>query len=97
VGAKVRNLTASTSLTHSSGYDLDPAIGFQTHVGSFDTVDLFFQYDLDGTGMWDKDLSFTLNVSNLFDKDPPFFNQDPGYANGFTLGRLIQIGARKRF
>jgi hypothetical protein len=30
-------------------------------------------------------------------EDPPFFNQDPGYTNGFTIGRLIQLGISKRF
>jgi iron complex outermembrane receptor protein len=39
----------------------------------------------------------TLNVSNLFNQDPPFYNADPGYANGSTLGRLIQFGIRKKF
>src|SRR5690606_36928397 len=48
-----------------------------------------------------------IDVNNIFDKDPPFFNGNTagigvggwGY-NGFTsnpIGRLISVGARARF
>ena len=51
--------------------------------------------------MFTKNLSFTLNVNNLFDQDPPFllrnnFNEQ-GYANGFTLGRMFIFGVSKQF
>ena len=99
LGAQVGNLTGSARLNHSQGYDLFPAVGSQTHVNSFNTVDLFFSYDFEGTGVL-KDLSLTLNVNNVFDQDPPFYNANNsfnnGYANGSTLGRLVQFGIRKK-
>jgi iron complex outermembrane receptor protein len=95
LGAQVGNLTGSARLNHSRGYDVFPALGAQTHVNSFNTVDLFFSYDFKGTGVL-QDLSLTLNVNNVFDQDPPFYNQNNGYTNGSTLGRLVQFGIRKR-
>jgi iron complex outermembrane receptor protein len=96
LGAKIDDLTATASLNHSGGYGLSPAVNGQGHVKSYNTVDLFFAYDLKGDGLA-RNLSLTLNVSNLFNQDPPFYNADPGYANGSTLGRLIQFGIRKKF
>ncbi|HEV2597842.1 TonB-dependent receptor domain-containing protein [Sphingopyxis sp.] len=100
-GARVGKLSGSVTASHSGGYDINPTIvnplfGTQTHVKSFTTVDLFFEYDLADTGIL-KDASLTLNVSNLFDTDPPVYYADNGYTNGGTFGRLVQIGIRKRF
>ena len=48
-----------------------------------------------------KDLSFTLNVDNLFEQAPPrFFGTGPnqnGHANGFSIGRMFVIGIAKAF
>lgn len=48
-----------------------------------------------------KDLSFTLNVDNLFEQAPPRFlrtgtNQN-GHASGFSFGRMFVIGIAKAF
>jgi iron complex outermembrane receptor protein len=110
MGANIENLRAQISLNHTQGYKLNPAVGptnpgtapQQTRVGSYDVVGLFFEYDMRGAG-WLKDLSFTLNVDNVFDRDPPRFEQQSitlynmGYANGNTLGRFIQFGVGKQF
>ena len=103
VGGQFGNLTASAAWNHTEGYDLNPPVttaqfGSQTHVGSFDTVDLFFQYDLGKRGFLDG-LSLTLNVENVLDEEPPFYNGSDfaslsGYANGSTLGRLALLGVR---
>lgn len=73
----------------------------QDRVGDFNTVNLFFKYEVPSESILLRDLEFTLNVNNLFDKDPPEFrsigNSQPGYANGFTLGRLVQFGISKKF
>ena len=85
---------------HSSGFDVIRIVTRpQDHVGAFDTFNLFFKYDVPGESMLLKDLSFTLNVNNVFDKDPPVnkLSTDNGFANGFTLGRLIQFGVSKKF
>ena len=72
----------------------------QDRVGDFNTVNLFFKYDVSGDSFLLRDLSFTLNVNNVFNTNPPIFrsigNQRAGYDNGFTLGRLIQIGISKK-
>jgi iron complex outermembrane receptor protein len=45
----------------------------------------------------------TLNVDNLLDKDPPFYNGCVGgagvcgFTNGSTLGRLVTFGLRTHF
>jgi iron complex outermembrane receptor protein len=102
LGATVGNFTAQSTLTHNGGYRLGTPAGTQTEVGSFSVVDLFFAYNFEGDGVLGG-TSLTLNVNNVFDQDPPFFNGCTqfssycGFANGSTLGRLVQFGIRKRF
>lgn len=109
LGATVGGFTARATYSHREGYSLNPVVGAtgsrfpaQSRVEGFDTVDLFFAYDVKGQGLL-SDLSFTLNVNNLFDQDPPFYNEPSpifnaaGYTNGSTLGRFIQFGVRKKF
>ncbi|MDB5725132.1 MAG: hypothetical protein JWQ16_1886 [Novosphingobium sp.] len=74
----------------------------QDRVGAFNTVNLFFKYDVPAESSLLKDLELTLNLNNVFDTDPPIFsnvgaNTGAGYANGFTLGRLVQFGVSKKF
>jgi iron complex outermembrane recepter protein len=93
---------ALATWNHTDGYNIlpTPSVPVQTHVGSFNTVDLFFKYDLPGEGIF-KDLSFTLNIDNVFDQDPPVLLRnnpnDTGFGNGFTLGRLFNFGVSKKF
>lgn len=96
VGAQVGNVGATVNWSHSAGFDLSPAVATQQHVSAFNTVDLYFTYDVNGSGLA-QDLQFTAYVGNLFDQDPPYFASSPGYANGATVGRLVQIGVRKKF
>ena len=107
IGASTDNLTGRLTWNHSDGYSLSTAAAGtagppQTEVDAFNTVDLFLSYDLQGVG-WRDGVSFTLNVGNVFDEDPPFYNgtqtlsSASGYANGSTLGRFFQIGVRKTF
>jgi iron complex outermembrane receptor protein len=97
--------TVATNLNHTGGYRLDPAVGIepqQTHVGSFDVINLAVKYEFHGFHAL-KGMSLSLNIDNLFDQDPPEFretNIDPmlsGYANGATLGRLVRFGIAKQF
>ncbi len=87
---------------HTSGFDIvaTASTPVQNSVAGYSTFDAFFKYDVRGEGVF-KDLSFTLNVNNIFDKNPPvLFRNNPnefGYANGFTLGRLFKIGISKKF
>lgn len=102
-GADFGDLSATASLNHRQGYDLNPAItttrfGTQREVDSFTTVDLFLNYDL--PSYFGDESALTLNVDNLFDEDPPFFSgaglSAGGFTNGSTLGRLVTLGIRTK-
>lgn len=92
LGAKVGDFTARASLNHRSGYPIISTT--QSEVSAFNTVDLFFAYDLGGLL---KDTMLTVNVDNVFDQDPPYLDSSTGYTNGFTLGRLVSFGVRTKF
>ncbi len=106
LGGTFGGLRAQVSLNHSAGYDLLPSVGVgttQTRVNSFNVVDLFFKYDVEGDGALGG-LSLTLNINNVLDQDPPVFllqqSLTPGtngFANGRTLGRFVQFGISKKF
>ncbi len=103
LGANIGNLRAQATWNHSQGYNLIPVASSlnQAKVGSYNLINLFFQYKVPGESAIARDLSFTLNVDNLFDKDPPLFrgadNSLFGVRNGFTLGRLVKFGVSKKF
>ncbi|MEC8179907.1 MAG: hypothetical protein VX072_09580, partial [Pseudomonadota bacterium] len=82
-------------VNHNSGFELALPLTAggvtQTEVDSFTTVDLFASYTL-GSFAGRRDARLTLNIDNIFDAEPPFYNSDPGYINGATRGRLIQVG-----
>ena len=104
-GAQVQKLHAEVNLNHTQGYSLYPAVGVapqQTHVASFDVMNLFFRYDIDGIPTL-KNLGVTLNVDNVMDRAPPQYRQQSinpsadGFANGLTIGRLVQLGFDAKF
>jgi len=103
LGADIGNLRAQVTWNYSQGYDIVPtALNLQqSHVGSFNLFNLFFQYKFAGEGWAEKDLALTLNVDNLFDQDPPLLrgagNSMFGAANGFTIGRFVRFGISKKF
>jgi iron complex outermembrane recepter protein len=103
IGANVGALRAEATLNHTGGYDIVPttSVPVQDHVGAFNTVDLFFKYDIPGDSPILRDLSLTLNVRNLLDQSPPLLFRtsvsDKGFANGFSLGRMFILGASKKF
>jgi iron complex outermembrane recepter protein len=102
LGTKVGDFFARATLQHTSGYEVaaSPAALNQTEIGSFNVVNFAFSYDINGASAL-KDVQLTLNVDNAFDQDPPRYNgvintSLPGFS-GFTLGRMVQLGLRKRF
>jgi iron complex outermembrane receptor protein len=105
LGTTIDGFRGQVTWLRTGGYDIVPTVANlqQSHVASFNTINLFFQYNFNGEGVM-KDLSLTLNVDNLFDQDPPLYRgggssgATGGYGtNGFTLGRLFQFGIQKRF
>jgi iron complex outermembrane receptor protein len=94
-GGTIGDFTALAKLNYRDGY---PILGLpsQSRISSFTTVDLFFSYALPDKGAL-KGTMLTLNVDNVFDRDPPYSDTLAGYANGSTLGRLVSVGLRKKF
>jgi iron complex outermembrane receptor protein len=105
-GTDSGNLRSQLTWNHTAGYAVTETSNvLQNHVGSFEIFNLFFNYQFNGVGLT-KDLALSLNVGNLFDRNPPVYKfttstfgaaGGAGYANGFTLGRLIQAGFDKKF
>jgi iron complex outermembrane recepter protein len=95
----VRCDTTTTPACTPSTTGLPTTAGvLQDRVGAYDTVNLFFKYTVPEDSVALRDLELTLNINNVFDNDPPFYrNVGSGYANGFTLGRLVQFGVTKKF
>jgi iron complex outermembrane receptor protein len=87
--------TARATYSYRDGY---PVLGLvnQTQVGSFAPTDLYFGYDFAGEG-WLSDTTLSLHLDNVFDRDPPYINNNTGNGNGSTFGRLIGVGFRKAF
>jgi iron complex outermembrane receptor protein len=73
-------------------------VGGGDWVEPYVTVDLHVQHDFTGGGWLDKS-SLYVDVTNLFNANPPFYNSTVGYDTFQTspIGRLIGIGARKKF
>ncbi len=67
-------------------------------VDANNTFDLHVAYDMDGEGIT-KGVQLYLDVNNVTDKEPPFYNNTAGYDtfSGNPLGRVTSIGARKKF
>jgi iron complex outermembrane receptor protein len=74
-------------------------IGGGDSVAANDTFDLHLQYELQRDVPWVAGTQVYVDVQNLFDKQPPFYNSASGYdpfgAN--PIGRVVSIGARKTF
>jgi iron complex outermembrane receptor protein len=104
VGLRNGGLRTQLTLNHTDGYKVTrSATLHQDSVGSYDVLNAFVSYEFTdgelGLGSFSDGLELSLNVQNVFDDAPPIFRQDgsPGFTNGNTLGRLIQIGIRKDF
>lgn len=102
LGLDVGSLRGQVSWNHTAGFDVVRTNTLpQDHVKSFNTFDLFFKYDVPGDSLLLRDLSFTLNVNNMLDQDPPVYKLrgQGGFLNGhgFTVGRQFVFGISKKF
>jgi iron complex outermembrane receptor protein len=69
------------------------------NVGAYDTFDIHVAYDFQNKQGWQSGAQVYLDVQNIGDKAPPFYNSVAGY-DTFTanpIGRIVSIGARKKF
>jgi iron complex outermembrane receptor protein len=95
LGWQLGGFGARATAYYSGGY---PVLGLapQTRVASFMPIDFFLNYDLSSGGLL-RDTSLLLNLQNAFNRAPPYYNANPGVANGTTYGRLLSLGFRKKF
>lgn len=94
VGWAREGMRGNLRVKYSAGFDSNPATGAanQTSVDDFVVADLHLALDVDDS------LTFSVNVENLLDEEPPEWrlNQQPAY--GFwTLGRVVKVGISKTF
>jgi iron complex outermembrane receptor protein len=107
LGVDIGGFRAQATWDHASGFKTTPTAANlqQDRVKAFDVFNLFFRYEMAGNSKMLNDLAFTINVDNVFDKAPPLYrgtysgggNTSLGFANGFTLGRLVRVGISKKF
>lgn len=100
----LQELEAAAFVNYTGEYKNILAVPTQ-EVSSYATVDLHVGYDLGGAirANWSKGLVVALDVTNAFDKDPPFVNiaESPNGGGGFDptaanpIGRLIGFSVRK--
>jgi iron complex outermembrane receptor protein len=95
---------AGVFVNYTNGYKF---LGTPVNIGSYTTVDLHAAYTLnkDGSDPWTRDIQFGLDVSNLFDENPPFVNSAPTTSGGGgwdpqsanPIGRVVSISVEKKF
>jgi iron complex outermembrane receptor protein len=94
-GVSIDAFAVELTVNHNAAADVQGIVG-QTEIDSFTTVNLFAAYDLSFGGVL-SDTTLTVNLDNLLDETPPYYNAAGGTANGATLGRMISVGIRKTF
>lgn len=103
IGFDIGKFRAQALWNHTAGYAITPTTSapVQGEVGAFNTIDLFFKYDVPGDSAILKNLSLTLNVKNVGDQAPPVLLRnnpnESGFANGFSIGRMFVFGVQKKF
>ena len=102
VGAQVGNLYARATWNRSGGYKIPANAGnaFQSNVAPFNVVNLAFVYTPKATNGALEGTTFSLNIDNITDAKPPYYNGTNGGGSGFagfTLGRFAQLGVTKKF
>jgi iron complex outermembrane receptor protein len=68
--------------------------GFQ-HVGSLQTFDVNMGYTLPDE--WLDGTTVSLNITNLLDTPPPFFDNAAGFTNGSQIGRILAVSMTKKW
>jgi len=94
LGYQLNDVRAQLIVRTNDGYTV--SAGSQTRISSFTVADLSFGWDVGGDGLLAGTL-LSLNLDNVLNRNPPFFNNAEGYANGSTLGRTVTVGVQKRF
>lgn len=89
---------ATLAVNYAGSYR-DVASQPERRVGSWTTYDLQLRYDWDQQSGWLSDSAVSLTIQNLFDKDPPFLNNQLGIGydqeNADPAGRFIRLYFKK--
>ena len=94
-----RNWSNNAIVAPVRGADGLPTGAGGDKVKSLTTVDLHVDYDLPAMGFLPK-TNVYLDVTNLFDKEPPFYNAGNGGYDQFggnPIMRVVAVGARVKF
>ncbi len=106
VGWNIGALSAIAFVNFENSYTNTQVTPIET-IASYTTVDLNVIYDLGKaiSSTLTRNMSVTLHIDNVFDRDPPYVNIpiganggggfDPGAAS--PIGRLISVALRKKF
>jgi iron complex outermembrane receptor protein len=100
-GWNIGNFTTSVFYNYTGSYiNTASVIVPRQEVSPFKTVDLTMAYDFPETGVsFLKGISLQGRVSNLFDKDPPFFDNGDGYNGSWAspYPRAYDLTLRAKF
>jgi len=92
IGAAIGAFRGRVTLNHLSGYT-NTTVTPNQHVSDYNTVDLLLGVDVT------PHFTVSIDVRNLFDKDPPFVDVARGYdpQSADPIGRLISVTAGVKF
>ncbi|MXP26711.1 TonB-dependent receptor [Altererythrobacter indicus] len=98
-GIRKGGFSGTAYVNYTDGYDNNSVTPMQK-VDSYTTVDLSLRYLVDGDSIFTRGLTFTLDVTDAFDANPPYVSNgtiafDSNVVN--PTGRKIAIGVRKSF
>ncbi|MEJ2419913.1 MAG: TonB-dependent receptor, partial [Exilibacterium sp.] len=98
----LNDFTANLAIYYVDSYKDKRNLEYERTISSWTTVDLNVRYNMDwSSASWLNNTTFSLSVSNLFDRQPPFVANSQGYnfdaTNASAMGRRISIDIRKQW
>jgi iron complex outermembrane receptor protein len=103
LGTTLGGFRGQVTWNHTAGYRRGTPEFGQDRIKPFDSFNLYLSYDVSSESKLLKDVSFSVNVQNILDKDTPEFRSasTPGYdtslGTAFSIGRVVQVGVSKKF
>ena len=99
IGWSLTNWSARVTVNYSGGYNSQDYANAAVKVRAFTVANLFLGYNFGGDGPLSK-TSLRLIVDNVFNRTPQIVQENsPGPLSykGWTLGRVIKLGATVQF
>lgn len=90
------NMSASFSIRHTGDYK-KLGDSLQSTVDSYTTVDVYYAYDFAAGAGLTNGLQLFLQINDLTDEKPPFYNVSQGYntSESSPIGRVTTVGFKK--